>query len=742
MATTPAAAPAPPLPFPRLFQPLELGGVTLPNRVVMGSMHLGLEDRPADAPRLAAFYAERARGGVGLIVTGGYAPNRTGRLTPGAGTLRSARGARTHRVVTEAVHAAGGRILLQILHAGRYAHHPFSAAPGRMRSPITPFTPRRLSAGAVERTIQDVVRCAGYARQAGYDGVEIMGSEGYLVNQFLSPRTNRRTDAWGGTPARRRRVATEIVRRIRAAAGADFIISFRLSVVDLVPGGQSAQEVLDLARELEAAGASLLNSGIGWHESRVPTIATSVPRAAFTDHTRRVREAVSIPVAAANRITMPHTAELVLAAGHADLVTLARPFLADPDWVAKAAEGRTERINTCIGCNQACLDAAFRHQPVSCLVNPRAGRETDPDYPPPPGRPLLPVHPVEPQPTGHQPRRQTIPQATEPTPGAATRPATAGGTAGGAVRGASPGLRVAVVGAGPAGLAAATEAAARGHRVVLFEATGSIGGQFRLAQRIPGKEEFAETLRYFGHRLDETGVELVLDHRVSAPELLDAGHDRILLATGVVPRAVDLPGVDRPNVHAYPDVVEGRVRCGPRVAVIGAGGIGFDVAGLLTEPAGERGASPDEADLAAWQRQWGIDPRFAHRGGLLAADPGTPARTVHLLQRRPGPMGSGLGTTTGWVHRRTLRSRGVEFVTGARYVRIDDDGLHLEVDGTRRVLAVDDVVVCAGQVPERGPYADLRAAGADVVLVGGADVAAEVDARRAIDQATRLAAAL
>jgi 2,4-dienoyl-CoA reductase (NADPH2) len=694
MTVRPAPGIPAPHPYPVLFSPVAVGPLRLANRVIMGSMHLGLEDRRRDAPKLAAFYAERARGGAGLIITGGFAPNRTGRLTPMAGTMRSAADARAHRTITDAVHAAGGRIALQLLHAGRYSHHPWPAAPDRSKSPITPFTARRLSARAVERTVADFVRAAGLARQAGYDGIEVMGSEGYLINQFLSPRTNHRTDAWGGTPQKRRRLATEIVRRIRRAAGPDFLIVFRMSMVDLVPDGQSLAETLDLARELEDAGADLLNTGIGWHEARVPTIVTSVPRAAFTDFTRRVREAVSVPVAASNRINMPQTAEQVLATGQADLVTMARPFLADPAWVAKAAAGSPERINTCIACNQACLDHTFQKRPASCLVNPRAGRETDPDFPPAPERPLLPI----------------------------TSRTAAGREAG---------RRIAVVGAGPAGLAAATQAAARGLDVDLFEAAGSIGGQFRLARQIPGKEEFAETLRYFRQRLEETGVRLHLGHRVTAPELLDGGYDRILLATGVVPRGIDLPGIDRPNVHAYPDVVSGRVRCGPRVAIIGAGGIGHDVAELLTEP-----------HAPSWHAQWGVDVDFTDRGGLATARPGAPARRVHLIQRKTTKLGTGLGKTTGWVHRSALRARGVEGITGAEYVRIDDAGLHLDVDGTRRVVEVDDVVVCAGQVSQRDLYDPLVAAGADVVLVGGADVAAELDARRAIEQATRLAARL
>lgn len=698
-------------PYPHLFRPLTVAGVRLPNRVIMGSMHMGLEDRRADAPRLAAFYAERARGGAGLIVTGGYAPNLAGRLTPFAGTMRSRRDARTHRIITDAVHAEGGRIVLQLLHAGRYAYHPFQVGAGKTTSPITPFNPRALSIRAVERTVKDFVRSAGYARQAGYDGVEVMGSEGYLINQFLSPRTNGRDDAWGGTAAKRRRFATEIVRRIREEAGAEFIITFRMSMVDLVPEGQTLQETLDLARELESAGASVLNTGIGWHESRVPTIVTSVPRAAFRDFTARVRREVSIPVAASNRISMPHAAEQVLAEDQADLVTMARPFLADPEWVAKAASGAPERINSCIGCNQACLDHTFQNKAASCLVNPRAGRESDPAFPPLPDRALLPLVPA--------------------------------GSAGAAVQARPAGLSVAVVGAGPAGLAAATEAAARGHRVDLFEATGSIGGQFRLARQIPGKEEFAETLRYFEHRLAETGVTVHLERRVTATEMLDGGYDRILLTTGVVPRTVDLPGADRPNVHAYPDVVDGLVTCGPRVAVIGAGGIGFDVSELLTEPAALTAAeAPGPQPLEEWQRQWGVDPGFADRGGLREPEPRTPGRTVHLVQRKTTKMGAGLGKTTGWVHRAALKARGVEFITGAQYVRIDDAGLHLDVDGTRRVLAVDDVVVCAGQLSQRELYDELRDAGADVVLLGGADVAAELDAKRAIEQATRVAAAL
>ncbi|WP_431859267.1 FAD-dependent oxidoreductase [Micrococcus terreus] len=734
--------------YPHLFTPIRLGGVELPNRLIMGSMHMGLENRGQDYSKLGAFYAERARGGVGLIVTGGFSPNLTGLLDPTSGTMSSARDARKHRVITEAVHQADGRIALQLLHAGRYGYHPLIASASRRKSPITPFTPRALSTRGVEQTVKDFVRAAGFARQAGYDGVEIMGSEGYLINQFLSPRTNDRTDAWGGTPARRRRLATEIVRRIRAAAGPDFLITFRMSMVDLVPDGQTLEETLDLARALETAGVDLLNTGIGWHEARVPTIVTSVPRAAFVDFTRRVKEVVSVPVAASNRINMPQTAEQILAEGQADLVSMARPFLADPDWALKAQAGSPERINTCIACNQACLDHTFQHRNASCLVNPRAGRETEEPF-----RKLLPVRPISGTP------------APRPT-----------------------GRRIAVVGAGPAGLAAATTAASLGHQVDLFEADAQIGGQFRLARQIPGKEEFAETLRYFRQRIEDTGVALHLERRVTAEELAGGGYDHVILSTGVLPREVDIPGADRANVHSYADVVDGKAVIGPRVAIIGAGGIGFDVAELLTEPHSEdrpfqaHTSAHEPQELGEWQRDWGVDASFSTAGGVQKPHPEPSPRQVYLVQRKTSKMGAGLGKTTGWVHRAAVKARGVEFITGATYERIDDLGLHLTVQaessrrrpaglagqaqrvveagkaaiadlpfvsaespstpGEVRVLEVDDVVICAGQVSCRELTAGLDQAGVPYTLVGGADVAAELDAKRAIEQATRVAAEL
>jgi 2,4-dienoyl-CoA reductase (NADPH2) len=667
--------------YPRLLAPLDLGFTTLPNRVVMGSMHTGLEDRATNLPRLAEFYAERARGGVGLIVTGGFAPNRTGWLLPFAGKLTTAREAARHREITDAVHDAGGRIALQVLHAGRYGYHPLTATASASKSPITPFRARALRPAEIRRTIDDFARSAELARRAGYDGVEIMGSEGYLINQFLAERVNHRTDEWGGSAADRRRFPVEVVRRTRAAVGDDFIVMYRMSLLDLVDGGQTWDETVALAHEVEAAGASIVNTGIGWHEARVPTIVTSVPRAAFSELTGRLRRELTVPVVASNRISMPDVAEDVLARGDADLVSMARPFLADPDWVRKAGDDRADEINTCIGCNQACLDHTFAHKVASCLVNPRAGHETE-----------LTLAPT---------RRVT---------------------------------RIAVVGAGPAGLAAACTAAERGHTVELFEAEDAIGGQFRLARRIPGKEEFAETLRYFTRRLDLAGVKVHLGRPAGVEDL--TAFDTVVLATGVTPRAVDIPGADRPNVHGYAEVVSGSVVPGARVAVIGAGGIGFDVAELLTH------TGPTPQPLADWRREWGVGDPAQARGGLVAPERPAPARTVHLLQRRTGKAGAGLGRTTGWVHRATLSARGVQTVGGVTYERIDDAGLHVTVDGRPRVIEVDDVVVCAGQEPRRDLLDGLRAAGATVHVIGGADVAAELDAKRAIDQGTRLAATL
>ena len=669
-------------PYPRLLAPLDLGFTTLRNRVLMGSMHTGLEDRARDFPKLAAYFAERAAGGAGLIVTGGFSPNLVGWLKPFAGRLSMPWHVPRHRQVTAAVHAHGAKICLQLLHAGRYAYHPLSVAPSRLKAPINPFTPRALSARAVERQLDAYANAARRARDAGYDGVELMGSEGYLINTFTAPRTNRRDDAWGGDATRRMRFAVEMVRRVREACGSDFILVYRLSLLDLVDDGNAWAEIVQQARAVEAAGATILNSGIGWHEARVPTIATSVPRAAFAGVTAKLRPHVSLPLVASNRINMPDVAEAVLASGAADLVSMARPLLADPDWVRKAAAGRPDRINTCIACNQACLDAIFENRTASCLVNPRAGRETELQYLP------------------------------------AARP-----------------RRIAVVGAGPAGLACATVAAGRGHAVTLFEASPVIGGQFNLARRIPGKEEFGETLRYYRQQLEETGVDVRAGTTADAAAL--AGFDAVVVATGVVPRAVDFPGVDDPRVVGYLDVLEGRIRCGPRVAIVGAGGIGFDVAEFLVQAA----PSPT-LDPRRWMAEWGVDPAFEARGGLATPRPEPPAREVWLLQRSPGRPGARLGKTTGWIHRATLRAKGVRMLGGVAYLGMAPGGFRIRVEGAEQVLPVDHVVLCAGQEPRRPLLEPLRAAGAEVHVIGGAHTAAELDARRAIDQASRLAATL
>ena len=667
--------------YPKLLEPLDLGHVVLPNRVIMGSMHTGLEDRLSDLPKLAAYFAERARGGVGLMVTGGYAPNRTGWLTPFGSTLMTKRQARRHRLLTGAVHEAGGRIALQILHAGRYSYHPFSVSASALKAPINPFRPRALSDRGVRKQIQAYVDCAALARDAGYDGVEIMGSEGYFINQFLSERTNRRTDRWGGSPENRRRLAVEIVRRTRERVGDDFLIIYRLSMADLVEGGQTWDDVVTLGREIEAAGASIINTGIGWHEARVPTIVTSVPRAAFTSVTAAFKPHVQIPVVTSNRINLPQVAEEVLARGDADLVSMARPFLADPEWVLKATTDRADEINVCIACNQACLDHVFAKRKASCMVNPRAARETE--------LRLLPT-------------RRT--------------------------------KSIAVVGAGPAGLAAAVTAAGRGHRVELFEADAELGGQFGIARRIPGKEEFAETIRYYRRQLDLTGVKVHLGRRAGVDDL--TGFDEIVLATGVVPRVPAIPGIDHPKVLSYVEVVRDGKPVGDSVAVIGAGGIGVDVSEFLT------GTSPD---LEAWKAEWGVGDPTQLPGALAVPRPEPSPRKVYLLQRKAGKIGAGLGKTTGWVHRAALKNKQVEQLRGVNYERIDDEGLHITFGPKRekaRVLAVDTIVVCAGQEPVRDLAEALRESGRPVHLIGGADVAAELDAKRAIEQATRLALSL
>ena len=669
--------------YPHLFAPLDLGFTQLRNRIVMGSMHTGLEDRARDFQKLAAYFAERAAGGVGLIITGGFAPNVAGWLTPFGSKLSMPWEVGRHRQVTDAVHAHGAKICLQLLHAGRYGYHPLQVAPSKRKAPINPFTPRELSAGGVERQIKAFARSARLARQAGYDGVEIMGSEGYLIHQFTAARTNTRTDQWGGDASARMRFAVETVRAVRAACGPDFIIVYRLSLADLVEGGNDWPEILAQAQAVEAAGATIINTGIGWHEARIPTIATSVPRAAFAGATAKLRPHVGIPVIAVNRLNMPEVAERVLADGQADLVSLARPLLADPAWPNKARAGQAERINTCIACNQACLDHIFENRRASCLVNPRACHETELVYTPAP-----------------QPRR------------------------------------IAVVGAGPAGLACATVAAERGHQVTLFDAAPVIGGQFNVAKQVPGKEEFHETLRYFGHRLADTGVQLRLGHRVGADEL--AGHDEVVLATGIVPRTVDFPGADHPMVVSYLDVLTGKVQAADRVAVIGAGGIGFDVAEYLVH-----GHGPSPAlDVTRWMAEWGVDPNFEQRAGLATPQPEPAARQVWLLQRSPGKPGKRLGKTTGWIHRAALKAKGVRMIGGVEYLGVDDAGLHVRVDGSEQLLAVGTVVVCAGQEPQRELLEPLQQAGVSVHLIGGADVAAELDAKRAIDQGSRLAARL
>ncbi|MFD5427594.1 FAD-dependent oxidoreductase [Streptomyces sp. NPDC127084] len=669
-------------PYPHLLSPLDLGFTTLPNRVLMGSMHIGLEEAANGFERMAAFYAARARGGVGLIVTGGIAPNDEGRPYEGGAKLTTEEEAEQHRTVTDAVHAAGGRIAMQILHFGRYAYHPQLVAPSALQAPISPFVPNALSDADVERTVDDYVRAAELAKSAGYDGVEIMGSEGYLINEFIASATNKRDDRWGGSYANRTRFPREIVRRTRERVGEDFIIIYRLSMLDLVPGGSSLDEVVALAKEIEAAGASIINTGIGWHEARIPTIATSVPRGAYTWVTQKLMGAVSVPLVTSNRINTPEVAERLLAEGRADMVSMARPFLADPDFVAKASEDRADTINTCIGCNQACLDHTFSGKITSCLVNPRACHETE-----------LVLSPTR-------------------------------------LR-----KRLAVVGAGPAGLSFAVSAAERGHEVTLFDAADEIGGQLNVAKRIPGKEEFEETLRYFRTQLELRGVEVRLG-TFATPELL-AGYDEVVIATGVSPRTPDIEGADHPSVLSYLDVLRDGAQVGERVAVVGAGGIGFDVAEFLTD--GGEGAS---LDAETYFRQWGVDTAYGTPGGLRAPERPKPPRAVHLLQRKTTKVGAGLGKTTGWIHRTELRHRGVTMVAGVTYDRIDDEGLHITVDGTSTVLDVDTVVLCAGQEPQRDLYEELSAAGHTVHLIGGADVAAELDAKRAIDQGTRLAASL
>jgi 2,4-dienoyl-CoA reductase (NADPH2) len=671
--------------FPHLLAPLELGFTTLRNRTLMGSMHTGLEEMPNGFERMAAFFAERARGGVGLIVTGGVGPNEEGSVRAGAAKLSTPEEAEEHKVVTQAVHDAGGKICMQILHAGRYAYSPQLVGPSAIQAPINPFTPRELDEDGIEKQIRDFVNCASLAQEAGYDGVEIMGSEGYFINQFLVAHTNHRSDRWGGSYENRMRLPVEIVRRVREAVGSEFIIIYRLSMLDLMEGGSTWDEVLMLAKAIEQAGATLINTGIGWHEARIPTIATKVPRAAFTKVTAKLRGQVGIPLVTTNRINTPEVAEQVLAEGDADMVSMARPFLADPDFVNKAAADRSDTINTCIGCNQACLDHTFSGKLTTCLVNPRACYETELNY---------------------------IPTTTI--------------------------KKIAVVGAGPAGLAAATVAAERGHQVTLFDSSSEIGGQFNIAKRVPGKEEFFETLRYFKSKLQSTGVDVRLNTRVSAADLLAGGFDEIILATGIAPRTPDIPGIDHPMVISYIDAILQRKPVGQHVAVIGAGGIGFDVSEFITH----NGLSTS-LDREAFWREWGIDLALEARGGVAGVqpEPHAPARQVYLLQRKKSKVGNGLGKTTGWIHRTGLKNKHVQMISAVEYLAVDDKGLHIRVaDGEPQVLPVDTVIVCAGQDPLRELQAELEAAGRQVHLIGGADVAAELDAKRAINQGSRLAA--
>ncbi len=673
--------------YPHLLAPLELGFTTLRNRTLMGSMHTGLEEKPGGFERMAAYFAERATGGVGLMVTGGIAPNEEGGVYTGAAKLTTIEEAEQHRVVTQAVHAAGGKICLQILHAGRYAYSKNQVAPSAIQAPINPFKPRELDEAGIEKQIADFVTCSTLAQSAGYDGVEVMGSEGYFINQFLAAHTNHRTDRWGGSYENRMRLPVEIVRRVREAVGAEFIIIFRLSMLDLVEGGSTWEEIVQLAQAIEQAGATIINTGIGWHEARIPTIATKVPRAAFSKVTAKLRGSVGIPLITTNRINTPEIAEQILSEGDADMVSMARPFLADPEFVNKAAAGRADEINTCIGCNQACLDHTFGGKLTSCLVNPRACHETELNY---------------------IPTRQS--------------------------------KKIAVIGAGPAGLAASTVAAERGHHVTLFDSAAEIGGQFNIAKRVPGKEEFYETLRYFARKLQTTDVDVRLNTRVAVEDLLGAGFDEVILATGIAPRMPAIPGIDHPKVLSYLDVILQRKPVGQSVAVIGAGGIGFDVSEFLVH----QGISTS-LDRTAFWKEWGIDTALEARGGVAGIKPElhAPARQVFLLQRKASKVGDGLGKTTGWIHRTGLKNKQVQMLNSVEYLRIDDAGLHIRIgEGEERVLPVDNIVICAGQDPLRELYDGLVEAGQSVHLIGGADVAAELDAKRAIDQGSRLAAGL
>lgn len=671
--------------YPHLLKPLDLGFTTLKNRVLMGSMHIGLEEAPQGYERMAAFYAERAKGDVGLIVTGGVSPNDDGVVFSHGTKLDTVEEAEKHKVITQAVHEAGGKIAMQILHTGRYSYQANNVAPSAIQAPINPIKPKALSSAEVQQTIDDFANCAKLAQYAGYDGVEIMGSEGYLINEFIAARTNHRDDEWGGSYENRIRFPIEIVKRTRALVGENFIIIYRLSMLDLVEGGSSIEEVIQLAKEIEKAGATIINTGIGWHEARIPTIATKVPRAAFTWVTEKLKGEVSIPLVTSNRINTPEMAEHVLASGHADMVSMARPMLADAEFVLKASEGRSDEINTCIGCNQACLDHIFSMKIATCLVNPRACYETELIF-----------------------------------------------------KDAQVQKNIAVIGAGPAGLSFAVYAADRGHQVKIFEASHQIGGQFNIAKTVPGKEEFYETLRYFGRQIElRPNIELVLNHKATYEELSQANFDEIVVATGVTPRQLQFEGIDHPKVLSYLQVLKERVPVGQRVAIIGAGGIGFDTAEYLTHE-GESGSLNPEK----FYEEWGIDTQYEHVGGLKQPKVETSEREIYLLQRKTAVVGAGLGKTTGWIHRAGLKNRQVKMLAGVQYDKVDDQGLHITIDGQPSVLEVDHVVICAGQESFTAMYDQLKTDGKNVHLIGGAKEAGELDAKRAIRQGAELAAVL
>ncbi|SDU15398.1 2,4-dienoyl-CoA reductase (NADPH2) [Polaribacter sp. Hel1_33_78] len=670
--------------YKHIFEPLDLGFTTLKNRILMGSMHTGLEEEKNAIDKISTYYAERAKGGVGLIVTGGISPNIQGWTGPFAARMSSTKHAIQHQKITNAVHKEGGKICMQILHSGRYGYHPFNVAPSKIKSPITPFKPFKLTQSGIKRTIRDFVNCAELSKMAGYDGVEIMGSEGYLINQFIAKRTNKRTDNYGGAYENRMRLPIELVKQTREAVGKEFIIIYRLSMLDLVENGSSWEEVVQLGKEIEKAGATIINTGIGWHEARIPTIATSVPRGAFTWVTKKMKEELSIPLITSNRINMPETAEKILSEGDADMISMARPFLADSEWVNKAAQDRVDEINTCIGCNQACLDHVFEQEVASCLVNPRACHETELNY-----------YPTESQ------------------------------------------KKIAVIGAGPAGLAASTIAAQRGHLVTLFDADKEIGGQFNLAKQIPGKEEFYETLRYFKKQIELHQVSLKLNTRVSEDDLKDSDFDEIIVATGIKPRELKIEGINHQKVLSYIDVLKFKKPVGKRVAVIGAGGIGFDVSEYLTHE-----GESTSLNIDTWLKEWGIDKTLEARAGIEGEKPliHAASREIFMFKRSKGKFGGNLGKTTGWIHRSSLKKKKVQFIGDVSYTKIDDQGLHYTQNEEAKILEVDHIVICAGQIPFKELYQPLLDVGKKVHVIGGADFASELDAKRAIKQGAILAA--